>query len=102
MSGCSHGMTVLCSLVDSLQEDKHDHSASLKTQPSKQKFWSLSHGFKMGRSLAKWGSQEDTEAEPMDLYDEDLQIQEAVQKSLEDAGLVKIWMYTMATFYALF
>lgn len=69
-----------------VQGDNVDQTASVNEQPTKQKFWSLSHGFKMGRSLAKWGSEEGAEAENRDVDDEDSQIQEAMLRSLEDAG----------------
>lgn len=65
----------------------------------RQKFWSLSHGFKLGRSLAKWGEHDDDhddtdhdgddKLEPRDPQEEDEQLQEAIRQSLGDAS--SIW-----------
>ncbi|GMH40145.1 hypothetical protein BSKO_08049 [Bryopsis sp. KO-2023] len=60
---------------------------------TRQKFWSLSHGFKMGRSLGQWGVDEGHEEEQGELegndkakFDsEDAQLQEALRRSIQDA-----------------
>lgn len=58
-----------------------------KTTTQKQKYWTLSHGFQMGRKLGEWGSESnETELEPRaairNQEEEEEQLQEAIRLSL--------------------
>ena len=57
----------------------------------RQKFWSQSTGFKLGRKLADWGKDEPAsqaagEAAALELTSEEAELQQAIQLSLRDAG----------------
>lgn len=55
----------------------------------RQKYWSLSQGFRFGRKLAEWG--EEPPARPLSGQpssregDEDVEMQEAIRRSLKEA-----------------
>lgn len=59
---------------------------------SRNKFWSLSHGFKMGRQLGKWGEENDQKGNQNEDFDrdkmgdknEDVELEIAIKRSLEE------------------
>lgn len=78
---------------EAFEDDGLDDSPSEKPQlqvPSnwreraatRQKFWSLAHGFKMGRKLSEWAVQE--EEQTVDDEDEDKELELALKLSLQD------------------
>eukprot|EP00884_Botryococcus_braunii_P002641 jgi/Botrbrau1/12378/Bobra.0084s0003.2 len=58
----------------------------------RQKYWSLSHGFKFGRKLADWSKSDDQEEmrvvrEAAGLEEEEADLQEAIRRSLHDRAI---------------
>lgn len=83
---------------DVLWEDVDNECGGRETEAnekrvSRSRFWSLSHGFKMGRQLGKWGEEEnltgdkinDTEEDALEDQNEDIELAIAIKRSLEDA-----------------
>lgn len=88
---------------EDVEEEKLTPQSQQQTQhwreraAQRQKYWSLSHGFQMGRKLGEWGDSEEKKPPPKPVSiaeeDEDAQLQEAIRRSLfnkETEGILKM------------
>eukprot|EP00803_Ostreobium_quekettii_P004915 evm.model.scf_615.3 EVM.evm.TU.scf_615.3 scf_615:20234-34220(+) len=83
---------------DQLHRSQQPPSSWRERAAQRQKYWSLSHGFRFGRKLAQWGQhdagegdgvdqdQSDDGIQPHNLEEEDEQLQEAIRQSLQETS----------------